>query len=48
VIPNPSTKESHGTLSKPDRELIGAGDVPMATMGFALINLALDEIGIEE
>ena len=31
-------------LSKPDRELV----VPLTTVGFALINLALDEIGIEE
>jgi len=35
-------------LSKPDRELVGAEDVPLMTVGFTLMNIALDEIVIKE
>jgi len=47
-MPESVYKESYGTPSKPDRELVGAGDVPLTRVGFALMNLALDEIVIEE
>ena len=36
------------TLSKPDRELAGAGDVPLTTTGFAIMNLVSEEKSIVE
>ena len=48
VMPESVYKESYGTLSKPDRELVGAGDVPLTTVGFAPMTLALNQTVIEE
>ena len=43
VMPEAIYKSSYGTLSKSDRELVGAGDVPLMTLGCAVMNLALVE-----
>ena len=47
-MPESAYKESHGTLSKPDRELVGAGDVPLTTVGFAIMNLVSEAKAIAE
>lgn len=47
-MPESPYKESYGPLSKADRELVGAGDVPLMTLGFALTNLALPKTIIQE
>ena len=47
-MPESVYKESYGTLSKPDRELVGAGDIPLTTVGFAPMTLALNQTVIEE
>ena len=39
-MPESVYKEPYGTLSKPDRELVGAGNVPLTTVVVALMNLA--------
>ena len=39
---------SYGALSKSDRELVGAGDVPPMTLGCAVMNLTLAETVIKE
>ena len=41
VMPEAIYKSSYGALSKSDRELVGAGDVPLATLGCAVMNLTL-------
>ena len=41
-------KSSYGALSKSDRELVGAGDVPLMTLGCAVMNLTLAETVIKE
>ena len=48
VMPEAIYKSSYGTLSKSDRELVGPGDVPLVTLGCAVINVALAETVIEE
>ena len=48
VMPEAMYKSSYGTLSKSDRELVGAGDVPLVTLGCAVMILTLDETAIEE
>lgn len=48
LMPESPYKESYGPLSKADRELVGAGDVPLMTLGFALMNLALPKTIIQE
>ena len=47
-MPESLYKELHGLLSKADRELVGAGDVPLMTLGFALMKLALYKTIIQE
>ena len=47
VIPETIYKWSYETLSKSDREL-RAGDVPLMTLGCAVMNLALAETVIKE
>ena len=41
-------EESYGTLSKPDRELVGVDHVPLRTVGFAILNLASQDKAIAE
>ena len=41
-------KSSDGTRSESDRDLMGAGDVPLVTPGCAVMNLTLDETVIKE
>lgn len=48
VMPEHIYKSSYGTLSKSDRELVGAGDVPLKTLGCAVMNLTQDETVIKE
>ena len=48
VMPEHIYKSSYGTLSKSDRELVGAGDVPLKTLGCAVMNLKQDETVIKE
>jgi len=48
VMPEAIYKSSYGTLSKSDRELVGAGDVPLVTLGCAVMNLSLAETVIKE
>ena len=48
VMPEPLYKETCGALSEPDRKLVGAGDVPLKTLGWIAMNLALGEKGVEE
>lgn len=48
VMPEHIYKSSYGTLSKSDRELVGAGDVPLKTLGCAVMNLQQDETVIKE
>ena len=48
VMPEAIYKSSCGTLSKSDRELFGAGDVPLMTLGCAVMNLTLAETVIKE
>ena len=48
VMPESIYKASYGKLSESDRELVGVGDVPLATLVCALMNLTLDETVIEE
>ena len=48
VMPEAIYKLSYGMLSTSDRELVGAGDVPLVTLGCAVMNLTLDETIIEE
>ena len=48
VMPEAIYKSSYGTLSKSDRELVGAGDVPLMTLGCAVMNLTLAETVIKE
>ena len=48
VMPEHIYKSSYGTLSKSDRELVGAGDVPLKTLGCAVMNLKQDKTVIKE
>ena len=48
VVPEATYKSSCGTLSKSDRELVGAGDVPLMTLGCAVMDLTLAETVIKE
>lgn len=48
VMPESLCKESYGPLSKADREFVGAGEVPLRTLGFALMTLALHKTRIQE
>ena len=48
VMPEAIYKPSYGTLSKSDRELVGAGDVPLMTLECAVMNLTLAETVIKE
>ena len=48
VIPESLHKETCGALSEPDRELVGAGDVPLKTLGWIPMNLTLGDKGVEE
>ena len=48
VMPEAIYKSSYGPLSKSDRELVGAGDVPLATLGCAVMNLTLAGTVIKE
>ena len=48
VMPEHIYKSSYGTLSKSDRELVGAGDVALKTLGCAVMNLKQDETVIKE
>ena len=41
VVPEAIYKSSYGPLSNSDRELVGAGDFPLATLGCAIMNLTL-------
>ena len=43
VMPETMYKLSYGTLSISDRELVGAGDVPLVTLRCAVMNIALAE-----
>ena len=47
-MPEAMYKSSYGMLSKSDRELVGAGDVPLVTLGCAVMNLILAETVIKE
>ena len=47
-MPEAIEKSSYGTLSKSDRELFGAGDVPLVTLGCAVMNITLAETVISE
>ena len=48
VMPESLYKESYEPLSQADRELVGAGDVPLRTLGFAPMTLALHKTRIQE
>ena len=48
VMPEAIEKSSYGTLSKSDRELVLAGDVPLVTLGCAIMNITLAETVISE
>ena len=48
VIPQAIYRLSYGMLSKSDGELVGAGDVPLVTLGCAVMNLTLAETVIKE
>ena len=48
VMPKAIYKSSFGKLSKSDRELVGAGDVPLVTLGCAVMNFSLAETVITE
>lgn len=48
VTPESVYKESCGKLSKPDRELVEAGDVPLTTVGFVIMNLVSEDKAIAE
>ena len=48
VMPEAIYKSSYGTLSKSHRELVGAGDVPLMTLGCGVMNLTLAETVIKE
>jgi len=48
VMPEAIYKSSYRTLSKSDRELVGAEDVPLVTLGCAVISLPLAETVIKE
>ena len=48
VITEAIYKSSYGTLSKSDRELVGAGSIPLVTLGFAVMILTLGETVIKE
>ena len=48
VMPEHIYKSSYRTLSKSDRELVGAGDVPLKTLGCAVMNLKQDKTVIKE
>ena len=48
VMPEAIYKSSYGILSKSDRELVGAGDVPLMTLGCAVMNLTLAQTVIKE
>ena len=48
VTPEAIYKSSYGSLSKSDRELVGAGDVPLMTLGCAVMNLTLAETVIKD
>lgn len=48
VMPEHIYKSSYGTLSKSDRELVGAGDVALKTLGCAVMNIKQDETVIKE
>ena len=48
VLPDAIYKSSYETLSKSDRELVGAGDIPLVTLGCEVMNLTPDEKVIKE
>ena len=48
VMPESIYKSSYGRLSESDRELVGVGDVPFVTLGYAVMNLTQDETVIKE
>ena len=48
VMPEAIYKSSYGTLSKSDRELVLAGDVPLVTLYCAVMNITLAETVISE
>ena len=48
VMPESAYKESYGKLSKPDRELVGAGDVPLTTVGFTIMNLISEDKAVAD
>ena len=48
VMPEAIYKSSYGILSKSDRELVGAGDVPLVTLACAVMNITLAETVISE
>ena len=48
VMPGAIYKSSYGMLSKSDRELVGAGDVPLVILGCTVMNLTLAETVIKE
>ena len=48
VMPEAIYKSSYGMLSKSDTELVGAGNVPLVTLGCAVMNLTLAETVIKE
>ena len=47
-MPESAYKESYETLSKSDRELVGVDDVPLRTVGFAIMNLVSEDKAIAE
>jgi len=47
LMPEAIYKSSYGMLSKSDRELVRAGDVPLVNLGCAVMNLTLDETVIK-
>ena len=48
VMPEAICKSSYGKLSKSDRQLVGAGDVPLVTLYCAVMNITLAETVISE
>lgn len=48
VMPESNYKPSYGTLSESDRELVGAGDFPLVTLGCAVVNLTLNVTIVKE
>ena len=47
-MPEAIYMSSYGMLSKSVRERVGAGDVPLVTLGCEFMNLTLDETVITE